>query len=152
MNEGWAKRYLSVAMFDPRSWWRALTGRIEYRRMARVLWTHLLNRIRPPKQLSNQFSGIASMLQGITQRGSQLLFVFSANDEGSNFALKLLDDPSLGNTLSTGAIQRVVISGTDHTFALQCNQEELFDVIERFTAQFSDRSQRSGRLDCASAS
>jgi hypothetical protein len=152
MNEGWAKRYLSVAMFDPRSWWRALTGRIEYRRMARVLWTHVLNRIRPPKQLANQFTGVASMLQSITQQGTRLLFVFSANDEGSNFALKLLDDPSLQTILASRAIQREVISGTDHTFALQCNQEELFGVIERFTAQFSDPPRRSGRLDCASAS
>jgi pimeloyl-ACP methyl ester carboxylesterase len=150
MNEGWAKRYLSVAMFDPRSWWRALTGRIEYRRMARVLWTHLLNRIRPPKQLADQFSGIASMLQGITQRGTRLLFVFSANDEGSNFALRLLEDPSLGTTLSTGAIQRVVISGTDHTFALHCSQEELFSAIERFTSQLTHATPLSGRMDCAS--
>jgi pimeloyl-ACP methyl ester carboxylesterase len=132
LNEGWAQRYFKKSLLNPRAWWRAITGRIEYRRLCGVMWTHICNRVRPPDALEDELGSAARLLVETTSRGKRVFFVLSQNDEGIGSARKLLDSDALRQRVGAGLIQETNIAGTDHTFALQCNQEQLFETVERF--------------------
>lgn len=73
LNEGWARRYWSISLLDPGAWWRALSGRIQYRRLMRVLWTQLAGRLRPPVQLDRQVGEVAHLVATVAGRGAKLL-------------------------------------------------------------------------------
>src|SRR5690606_34972052 len=45
LNDGWARRYLRVSLLSRDAWWRAMTGRIAYRRLAGVLGRAILHRL-----------------------------------------------------------------------------------------------------------
>jgi len=142
LNEGWAQRYFKKSLLNPSAWWRAITGRIEYRRLFSVMLTHIRNRVRPPDALGSELSAAAKLLGEAAGNGKRVFFIFSQNDEGIGSARKLLDCDALREPIAAGLIQETTIVGTDHTFALQCNQEELFEAVERFIEGLSTSAQR----------
>lgn len=128
-NEGWARRYWTISLLDPSAWWRALSGRIEYRRLLRVLGAQLLGRLRRPAQLDGQIRQMADVLAKVARRGTKLMVIFSANDSTRTGALQVLEHPSLAQLRSDGSIRHTTIDGSDHTFSLHCNQAQLLAVI-----------------------
>ena len=137
-NEGWASRYWSISLLDPGAWWRALSGRIEYRRLLRVLWTQLYGRLRPPKQLDGQVRQMADLLARVARRGTKLIVVFSANDASRPGALQVLEHPSLARLRADGSIRHTTIDGSDHTFSLQYNQDQLLTTVAQWMREVRD--------------
>lgn len=131
-NEGWARRYWSISLLDSSAWWRALSGRIQYRRLLRVLWAQLLARLRPPAQLDPQIRQMAELLAKVARRGTRLMVLFSANDASRTGAMQVLEHPTLEQLRADGSIRHATITGSDHTFSLQCNQDQLLDVVRQW--------------------
>lgn len=134
-NEGWARRYWSISLLDPGAWWRALSGRIEYRRLLRVLGSQLLGRVRRPPQLDAQIRQMADVLAKVARRGTKLMVIFSANDSTRTGALQVLEHASLAQLRADGSIRHTTIAGSDHTFSLHCNQDQLLATIRQWVLE-----------------
>jgi pimeloyl-ACP methyl ester carboxylesterase len=134
-NDLHAGRYWSISLFDPSAWWRALTGRIEYRRLFRVLVSHVKHRIKPVEEAIAESQQVATQLAAVCGRGVRVLVLFSARDEGKIAVDQILARPELRAAFDAGAIRKTVIAGSDHTFALHCNQERLIAEVEGFVTE-----------------
>ena len=146
LDDSAARRYWSISLIDPRAWWRALTGRIEYRRLTRVLLTALARRIRPSDEAKKFVDHVAALIASAAGGGARLLFLSSARDAGEPFVESLLNHPRVTPFAHTGLVTRASIAGTDHTFSFQASQDQLLEAIVEFIAGLpaEPRSQDAG--------
>ena len=72
---------------------------------------------------------MAGVLAQVARRGTKLMVIFSANDSTRTGALRVLEHPSLAKLRADGSIRHTTIGGSDHTFSLHCNQDQLLATI-----------------------
>ena len=77
---GEAGHYLQRSLFNRDSWYRALTGRIQYRRLLGVLLTQIINKLVPKKAIKEAASSTAEEIESLIARGVLLLWVQSEKD------------------------------------------------------------------------
>jgi len=141
MNRGWARDYWKKSLFRPTSWWRALTGRIQYRRLGTVIARQVRGRFGASEELKTQSDQIAGMITGLVDRGTELLFVHSAGDHAKDFFDVILES-RMDSLRASGRFESCTIERTDHTFTLLGSQERLIDAID---AWYGARDWSGGR-------
>jgi hypothetical protein len=141
MNRGWARDYWRKSLFRPSSWWRGLTGRIHYRRLATVLARQLKGRFASSSQENDERSPVAHQIEGLVERGVHLLFVHTEGDHAKDFFDAILAD-RISSLEASGHVSSRVEGRTDHTFTLLESQERLNGSIEDW---FATRDWERGR-------
>lgn len=135
VNQGWARRYFRISIFRPSAWWRALTGRIEYGRLFRVLWRHIRDRFRRADEVDEVAERIAGQIRRIIAREAKLLLIYASQDEGLDYLRTILRPDELAGFERLGSVQCEVIEGSDHTFTLTPNHEQLIRTITNWVSQ-----------------
>lgn len=130
MNRGWARDYWKKSLFRPTSWWRALTGRIQYRRLGTVIARQLRERFgRSSEELQAQSDELAGMVTGLVERGTELLFVHSEGDHAKDFFDVILAK-HMDALRASGRFESCTVERTDHTFTLLVAQERLIEAVD----------------------
>lgn len=116
------------ALFNYRTWWRAVTGRVEYGDIIRVLAFTFRGKFAHEKRAVPGTSQHAANVLRVVGRGVRLLFVFSDGDAGLDHLQAVLGG-ELRQLCSSGKVGFHVIPRSDHLFALLSNQEHLFKIV-----------------------
>lgn len=128
VNRSAAQQYLKGTIKRRDSWRRALTGRIDYRRLASRLATQARSRLFPSDHVLSIAKQQYSQIIALTEKGVRLLWIHSADDRSIGFR-----DAVLGRRRArleaSGVLKCVVVSDADHTFTLLPNQERLAEAI-----------------------
>lgn len=124
-NPGWVRDYLAAAR-RPESWWRALTGRIRYRRLAHVLGSAVTRRLAPDPAVEAVRASLRAELEATLARDARLLFLFSEGDHAADEFAVITRDATAA--LSHPGLVTASIAATDHTFTLLAVQR---DVLRR---------------------
>ena len=126
---GEARWYLKNSLFRFDSWWRALTGRIQYRRLGAVLLQQIRNRLAPAKGIVEASQQAASDIQKLLARGVRILWLQSQGDFSQDFF-----DTMFGREARAlrecGSVRLETIAFTDHTMTDHYSQVRVLDLIE----------------------
>lgn len=134
-NRGRARKYWTRSFFRPESWWRALTGRIDYRRLAAVLQRQAAGAIAAAPVVRTVASRVAADLERLLQRGVRVLLVCSEGDEGIDYMNVILGSDV--RRAAHGVFEVEILSGADHSLTLLDSQRRVVRII----------SEWAGRLD-----
>jgi alpha-beta hydrolase superfamily lysophospholipase len=134
-NPGWVRDYLASAR-RPENWWRALTGRIGYRRLARVLGGAVTHRVARDPAVEAVGTALRAELEALLARDARLLFLFSEGDHSADeFALITRHATA---ALSHSGLVTASLPGTDHTFTLLAVQDDVLRRIAGWLAALSN--------------
>lgn len=127
-NRGWARNYWSRSLWRADSWKRALTGRIQYRRLVGVLGRAVLHKLRPAKDVTEITDRLGEQLAELVARDVHMLVVLSAGDHAEDY-FDVVAGGRLAELKSSGCFRVETVEGTDHTFSLMANQADLHRIV-----------------------
>lgn len=139
LNRGWSRQYWRRSLFSADSWKRALTGRIQYRRLAAVLREQVVQRVTRAR-VAAVTEDVGGRLAGFVERGGRALFVSSAGDHAEDYRELVLGAVEDGRP----GIRSVTVEGSDHTFTLLHDQRRLLDELERWLVEGWGADARTG--------
>jgi pimeloyl-ACP methyl ester carboxylesterase len=123
-----ARYYWSVALRNPRSWWKALRGRADLAAMARAAVLRILRRKARPRAAEPD-SPDARAFRTLLQRGTRIHVVLSEGDWGEDYL-----DAILGADFAEGGerLQRTLVPACDHLLTPLASQQALLEAVERW--------------------
>jgi pimeloyl-ACP methyl ester carboxylesterase len=132
-------------IFNPKNWWRAITGQIDYTNLKGILSFQGKRLLFGQKRfLPNTESAFDTLFQ-LTQKGVNVQFVISGEDpQVKNYFGALLMD-KISKRRFAGKVLIDVIKQADHTFTSLSSQPELFQVIQNFALKCSSQKNPSGQ-------
>lgn len=136
VNRGRARRYLTRSLFSAKSWWNALTGRVDYRRLASVFRDHvMMRRDRASRSVvSAVVSRVAADLAKLEARGVRTLLLCSEGDDGIEYM----------NVILGGDVRRLrsehvlveILPGADHSLTLCDSQRRVVRCVREWMVAF----------------
>jgi len=131
---GEARWYFKRSLFSLDSWWRALTGRIQYRRLLAVLLQRIRNRLVPSKDVVEASEQAATDIQKLIGRGVQLLWLQSQGDFSQDFFDTMFGRDSQA-LLEAGSVRIETIAFTDHTLTDHYSQTRVLGLVDEWLSQ-----------------
>jgi pimeloyl-ACP methyl ester carboxylesterase len=126
-----ARSVWKSALFNPQKWWRVLTGRTDYRDVARVLLFTLRSKVARKKRVVSGPSLYAENLRLAVGRAVRLLLVFSDGDTGLDYIHAVLG-AELQQLRSSGKAAFHVIPRSDHMFTSLRYQDTLLTLVREW--------------------
>ena len=142
--------YSREALVDPERWKKLLTGKADYRSIARnvaqnIVWNRIStavfkvrhrldsggNQDTPPEQQSLR----DHIVQAFVEQRIQLLLLFSAGSSAIEHVHTMLGH-EFDTIMESGVGQEIIIPNADHTFTLLSGQQTLIQHIETWCATF----------------
>ena len=136
--------YGKAALSDPQRWLKLLSGRADYRSIARnvfqvIIWNRISALIFRFKKVSlgrqkvlqstGQADGAARDLHLLAERGVRLLFVYSEGNSGLDY-IRTVFGSELDRLLAAKQLTLEVIPQSDHLFTLLDSQKRLLEVLQ----------------------
>ncbi len=131
---GEARWYFKSSLFNLDSWWRALTGRIQYRRLFAVLLQRIRNRLVPSKGVVDASQQAATDIQKLLGRGVRLFWLQSQGDFSQDFFDTMFGRDSQA-LLEAGCVCVETIAFTDHTLTDHYSQTRVLGLVEDWLSQ-----------------
>jgi pimeloyl-ACP methyl ester carboxylesterase len=129
-----ARRYVRSAAFTAEKWSRALTGRIDYRRLFRVLRDRVF-RGSERGAVSPIAADLAEKLRMLGARGVRMLVACSEGDSSVEYMSAILGrDLAAGYASAFLAVK--LFSHSDHSLTLTSSQRALFETVDDWAAGF----------------
>jgi pimeloyl-ACP methyl ester carboxylesterase len=147
-NRGYARKYWAQSVFSPASWWKALTGRADYRRLARVLWRQATAAASAEKTAPVAVR-VAADLHELLRRRVRTLLVCSEGDDGIEYMNVILGQ-DVRRMPSLPGLTVEILAGADHSFTIRQSQLRIVDVIRRWVAGFGLEEGRVADADAES--
>jgi pimeloyl-ACP methyl ester carboxylesterase len=122
------QRYLGRSIFRPEAWIRALTGRIEYGTLARVLSNRFTSLFTRRPEIDEATEAFGRGFARLVERGVETLLINSSDDD-SIVARDMILGDSRDELVASGRLQLEAIERTDHTFTLWERQQRLIEVL-----------------------
>ena len=143
-----ARRYWSESLFSLRSWRNALTGRIDYRRLASVIWREAVGRVRPTTRAA--VAAVATRVSGafarLAARGVRSLLLCSEGDDGIEY-MNVILGRDVRRVESSPSFAVAVLPGADHSLTLIDSQRRVCAIVSEWASALSE----DGRQDAESA-
>ena len=132
---GQVRHYVRHAVFNLDSWRRALTGRIQYRRLFAALVLRMRNGLSPPEEVASAARETAGDVEGLAARGVRLLWVHSEKDFSRDY-FETMFGKDAGRLTASGLVRTEVIPYIDHTLTARHGQERFLDIVENWLGDF----------------
>ena len=133
-------------IFKPKSWWRALTGQIDYTNLKGILSFQARNLLFGQKRLLPHTESAFDTLAQLIQQGVKVQFVISGGDpQVKNYIGALLMD-KISKPRFAGKASIDVVDHADHTFTSLSSQPKLLQVIQNFALKCSSQENPSGPI------
>ncbi len=126
-NRGDARRYWTRSLFSTRSWLKAATGRVDYRRLITVLWRQMTGMSEAKEAVVTVATRVGSILRGLLGRNARLLLLCSEGDDGIDYMNVILGE-DIRAARGGQNLTIELLRGADHSLTLQNSQQ---DVVER---------------------
>ena len=105
-------------------WRKALRGEVDYRSVAKLLRAQARGFFRRGGGPSPELARIESSFVALRDRGAKILHIYSEGDPGLDY-LRLMLGRRLERYRKSGALDVEIVPGSNHTFTLLDNQEDL---------------------------
>jgi len=128
-----ARRYWTQSLFSAESWMKALRGRVDYQRLASVLWRQVRGQGTPNTVVSSVVSRVAADLDALTRRRVASLLLCSEGDDGIDYMNVILGRDVRRVALGTGVTVEI-LPGADHSLTLIDSQRGLVRMVCRWAA------------------
>jgi len=133
-------------IFNPKNWWRAITGQIDYTNLKGILSFQARNLFFGQKRLlPNTESAFATLYQ-LIQKGVKVQFVISGGDPQVKNYFGALLMGKLSKRKFAGKVVIDEIDHADHTFTSLSSQQKLFQVIQSFALKCSNIGKPNGQI------
>ena len=134
-SRGDARRYWRRSLFSATSWWHALTGRVDYRRLVAVLWRQASGPGRAREVVSSIVTRVGAELQKLMDREVRTLLVCSEGDDGIEYMNVILQRDV--RTMTAAAHLTVeILPGADHSLTLLDSQRRVVEVVRKWASSF----------------
>lgn len=140
-NRGRARKYWRRSVFSLDSWRRALTGRIDYRRLVGVLRRQAADVVAPAPVIKTVATRVAADLERLLHRGVRVLLVCSEGDEGIEYMNVILGRDVRGVPRHP-AFEVEIMPGADHSLTLLDSQRRVVQSIRDWAGRL-ERPARS---------
>ena len=140
---GWARSYWELSLRSRDSWKRALTGRVDYRRLIRVLIEAGVRHMLPSRAVSAVKLEVGSDLRRLVERGARLLCVLAEGDPVEDY-LAVVVERGIGTLESSERVRIERTSQADRGFTMLASQRRVMRLVEDWMQ--ADRV-RGGRQD-----
>jgi pimeloyl-ACP methyl ester carboxylesterase len=144
VNRGDARRYWTQSLFSAKSWWNALTGRVDYRRLAGVLWRQAAGPGRAREAVSAVVTRVGADLQKLMDRGVRTLLVCSEGDDGIEY-MNVILQRDVRTMASAAHLSVEILPGADHSLTLLDSQRRVVDVVRVWVESFERVERRVPR-------
>jgi pimeloyl-ACP methyl ester carboxylesterase len=134
-NRGRARKYWTRSLLSPASWMRALTGRIDYRRLFNVLWRQAASTVAPAPVVKSVATRASADLDRLIGRGVRVLLICSEGDEGIDY-MNIILGREVRRIPSTAAFAAEVLPGADHSLTLLGSQRRVVEIAREWAAGF----------------
>jgi pimeloyl-ACP methyl ester carboxylesterase len=135
-NRGDARRYWKRSLFSAKSWWHALTGRVDYKRLAAVLWRQASGPGRAREVVSSVVTRVGTELQKLMNREVRTLLVCSEGDDGIEYMNVILQRDV--RTLTSAAHLTVeILPGADHSLTLLESQRRVVEIVREWAGSLA---------------
>lgn len=126
--------YWRVALRNPRSWWKAVSGRADLGAMFRALVARIVRR--SPRTAVAAKSADAGAFQSLLERGVMIHLVLSEGDWAQDYLDAILDPHAL-RSKGPGSIESLVLPGCDHLLTPLAAQQDVLARVERWASDWS---------------
>lgn len=126
-----ARHNWRIAFFSSLSakkWLKAIRGEVDYRSVVRIIRLQVKSLFTRKSEASSEAIHVESKFAMLAERGVRLLHVYSEGDVGLDY-LRLMLGNKLLELSASGHLNVEIIPGSNHTFTLLSNQEDLTKVI-----------------------
>ena len=127
-GRGDARRYWKRSLFSATSWWHALTGRVDYRRLVSVLWRQASGPGRARDVVESIVTRVGAELQKLMDRKVRTLLVCSEGDDGIEY-MNVILQRDVRTMTSAAHLTVAVLPGADHSLTLLDSQRRVVDVV-----------------------
>ncbi len=134
-SRGDARRYWKRSLFSPTSWWRALTGRVDYKRLVSVLLRQASGPGRAREVVSSIVTRVAAELQKLMDRKVRTLLVCSEGDDGIEY-MNVILQRDVRTMTSAAHLTVEILPGADHSLTLLDSQRRVVDVVRNWAGSF----------------
>lgn len=124
-----SRKYLRRALTDRDAWKRALTGRINYKRLAGTLTDRFRQRVARSETVEKVSRGLAGVFTSFIERGGNMLLVHSRGDVALDY-LEVIIDEHRQALEGSGRFRSEIIPNADHVFDLVRNHEALLALVD----------------------
>ena len=141
VNRGDARRYWTRSLFSATSWWNAITGRVDYKRLVGVLWRQASGPGSARSVVSSVVTRVGADLEKLMRREVRTLLVCSEGDDGIEYMNVILQKDV--RTLPPAAELTVeILPGADHSLTLLDSQRRVVDVVRAWAGWFESGGSR----------
>jgi len=126
-----SRYYWKIALFNPKSWMKAIQGKADYRGMLRAFGFQLGSLFGRKKKVSSDVNDVVADLRVLTEHGNRLLLVFSEGDPGLDYFQVILGD-EIHELSSCGKLRVEIIQQAGHTFTPLSSQEHLLKLVRNW--------------------
>ncbi len=122
-------RIVLFSSFSTKNWLKAITGKVEYRSIIKVMMGFRIRRLFEHKRkVSYGENNILEDLHLSTKRGVHFFHVYSEGDEGLDYFQLMLGDEIKGWS-SNRQLRVEIIKGANHVFTMLWSQEHLIKLV-----------------------
>ena len=129
-----ARYYWTVALRNPRSWWKALRGRADLGAMAQAGLARL--RAMGKRRAPAPESADARAFRALALRGVRIQLVLSQGDWAQDYLDSILGPESAANS-ARGAVEIAIVKHCDHLLTPLVAQRSLLEHVQRWAADWS---------------
>ena len=124
-----ARYYWSVALRNPRSWWKAVRGRADLGAMLRAFFDRA--RRHKSARAGQSASADARAFKTLVQRGIVIQIVLSEGDWGQDYLDAILG-PDFDAGVGAGKLLRTIVPASDHMLTPLASQRALLEHVDRW--------------------
>ena len=129
------RRIIFSSSFRAKNWWKAMTGKVDYRSILPVMvGSGLRSLLRRKEHMLRNGNHAADTLRSLAERGVRLLHLYSEADEGLDY-LSVILGGEVRQWNESGLLTIEVIAGANHTFMLLWSQDHLLQVVQNWAQQ-----------------
>ena len=114
VNRGDARRYWTQSLFSASSWWKAITGRVDYKRLAGVLWRQASGPGPANEVVSAVVSRVGADLDKLMRRQVRTLLVCSEGDDGIEY-MNVILQRDVRTMTSAASLSVEILPGADRS-------------------------------------
>jgi pimeloyl-ACP methyl ester carboxylesterase len=135
VNRGDARRYWTQSLFSATSWWKAITGRVDYKRLVAVLWRQASGTGAAKEVVSSIVTRVGADLEKLMRRQVRTLLVCSEGDDGIEYMNVILQQ-DVRTMTSAAHLSVQILPGADHSLTLLDSQRRVVDVVREWAAEY----------------
>ena len=134
VNQTDARKYVKRSLMSADSWQRALTGRIDYRRLVTVLQSRAGQMVSVPDTVAPIATRLRGEFMSLARRGVEVLVVCSDGDASVNYMSAILGR-GVAQGIREERFSLRLFPAADHSLTLSSSQHALFELVDSWIAR-----------------